>query len=132
MDAEVRIAEPLWNAVRAYHLRPGKEIEALSYLWARVEATNHGINVLVPHTAPLLRFAPDCFERQTGGNVRLHPDVQRGMLVKFAASHLNALINIHDHWFDALTAFSRIDDADDIGGVRQTSGVSSAGGKSKK
>ena len=113
MDAELRIAEPVWNAVRAYHLRPGKEIEALSYLWARVEVKAGVIRVLVPHTAPLLRFAPDCFERQTSGNVRLHADVQRGMLISFAASHLNALINIHDHWFDARTAFSGIDDADD-------------------
>jgi molybdopterin/thiamine biosynthesis adenylyltransferase len=113
MHIELRIAEPVWSALRAYHFRPGKQLEALSYVWARVENAPDGIRILVPHTAPLLRFAADCFERQTGSNVRLHADVLRGMLISFAAFSYNALINVHDHWFDGRTAFSTIDDADD-------------------
>ena len=110
---DLRIAAPVWEALRAYHLRPEKRVEALSYVWAWAETGEAGVRILVPHTAPLLRFAPDCFERQSGGNVRLHGDVLRGMLIGFARSHLNCLINVHDHWFDDRTVFSGVDDEDD-------------------
>jgi ThiF family len=112
-DLELRIAAPVWNALNAYHLAPGKHVEALSYLFAEIDESSDAIRILVPHTAPLVRFDADCFERQTPGHVRLHSDVERGLLIGFARSHYRCLINIHDHWFDAYPAFSPVDDADD-------------------
>lgn len=111
---ELRIATSVWDALYAYHLEFGKQVEALSYLFAGIEETGDAIRILVPHTAPVLRFGADCFERQSAGNVRLHRDVQRGVLIEFARSHYGCLINAHDHWFDTRRpAFSKIDDADD-------------------
>ena len=113
MKLHIRIAGPVMEALRAYHLREGKRAESLSYIWARAVFLKDRILVLVPHSAPMKLFAPDCFLRQSGGNVQLEPDVLNGMLVNFAASDYNCLINIHDHWFDEYTCFSRLDDADD-------------------
>ena len=112
---ELRIAAPIWDALCAYHLDPAKRVEALSYVFAEMEYVGRNyFRILVPHTAPLFRFAADCFESQSGGHVRLRDDVQRGLLIAFARSHLSCLINIHDHWFDAHPVFSSIDDADDL------------------
>lgn len=113
MKLTLRIAAPVMERLRAYHLAPGKRIEALSYLWARAVVRNGEILVVVPHNAPLKLFAPDCFIRQSAGTVQLQPDVLNGMLVGFAASDYNCLINIHDHWFAENAGFSGIDDSDD-------------------
>lgn len=113
MELVIRIAAPVMDKLRAYHLGSEKRAEALSYIWARAVATRKGVVVLVPHNAPLLLFAPDCFIRQSAGNVQLAPDVLNGMLVEFARSTFNCLVNVHDHWFDERTRFSGIDDADD-------------------
>jgi ThiF family len=110
---ELRIAASVWNAIVAYHLTAGKKKEALSYLFAEVDETDDVIRILVPHTAPLSLFDPDCFECQSGGHVRLHKDVLQGLLIGFTRSHYPCLINTHDHWFDTHPVFSRIDDADD-------------------
>jgi hypothetical protein len=112
---ELRIAAPVWDALRAYHLDPAKRVEALSYLFAGVEKSEGAIRILVPHNAPLFRFDGNCFESRSGAHLRLHDDVQRGLLISFARSHHPCLINVHDHWFAyAGTTFSRVDDADDI------------------
>lgn len=110
---ELRIAAPIWNALRAYHLDPDKRVEALSYVFATIDESEDAIRILVPHGAPLIRFGPDCFQRQAAGNVRLHGDALRGLMIRFALSHYGCLINVHDHWFSARTDFSRVDDADD-------------------
>lgn len=111
---KIRIAAPIMERLREYHLSDGKRTEALSYIWARAIVRPDRILVLVPHNAPLKLFAPDCFVRQSAGNVQLQPDVLNGMLVGFAATDYNCLINIHDHWFDERTRFSGIDDNDDV------------------
>src|SRR5690349_15739206 len=110
---ELRIAAPLWEKLRTYHLDPVKRVEALSYLFAEVDETEDAIRILVPHTAPQICFAADCFARQTGHRVQLHDDVQRGLLIAFARAHQACLINVHDHWFHAQPRFSPVDDADD-------------------
>ena len=113
MNLRIRIAASVVERLRGYHLAPGKRAEALSYIWAQAMPTSDGVQVLVPHTAPLKLFAPDCFNRQSAGNVQLAPDVLNGMLVGFAGSPFNCLINVHDHWFAEYTRFSGIDDRDD-------------------
>ncbi|MBL8528387.1 MAG: ThiF family adenylyltransferase [Burkholderiales bacterium] len=100
--------------LRAFHLAPGKQREALSYLWATAVPTAAGLTVLVPHNAPVFLMGDDCYERQSGGNVRLAPEVLNGLLVQFAATDWNCLVNCHDHWFDERTEFSSIDDRDDL------------------
>lgn len=114
MKLHIRLAAPVMEALRTYHLNEGKRAEALSYVWARAVRLKDRVLVVVPHNAPVKLFAPDCFVRQSGGNVQLQPDVLNGMLVGFASSDYNCLINIHDHWFDNYTRFSSIDDGDDI------------------
>lgn len=114
MQLHIRMADPIMTALRKYHLADGKRTEALSYVWARAVRLEDRILVLVPHNAPVKLFAPDCFARQSGGNVQLQPDVLNGMLVNFAASDYNCMINVHDHWFDEYTRFSGIDDHDDV------------------
>lgn len=110
----LRFAEALWQRIAAYHLAPGKRREALSYLFCRVERVLGGMVLLAPADSPYFALAPDCFARQHGGNVRLRKDVQDGLLVEFAASDYNCLVNIHDHWFCDDAVFSTIDDADDL------------------
>lgn len=116
MKIRLKISASIWRQLRAHHLAPGKRVEAMSFLWARAVVTSDAITILVPHTAQLMILAEDCFERQSAGNVRLRVDVLNGMLIRFAAAgDYNVLINIHDHWFDdLLTAFSGVDDRDDL------------------
>jgi molybdopterin/thiamine biosynthesis adenylyltransferase len=111
---ELFMADTIWRALQAYHLAPDKHVEALSYVFATLDESEEAIRILVPHTAPLIRFDPDCFQRQASGNVKLHEDVLRGLLIRFAQSPYGCLINVHDHWFCARTNFSRVDDADDL------------------
>lgn len=113
-DLTLRVDARLWRRLRDFHLRPGKREESLSYVWARCERVRGGQVVLVPADAPVYQLGPDCYERQSGGNVRLHPDVLNGMLVEFARSEFNCLVNVHDHWFAEDAQFSGVDDDDDL------------------
>lgn len=114
MTMKIRIAKSVVNDLKAHHLAEGKSEESLSYLWAFATPIEDGLIVHVPHNAPRVLFAPDCFVNQSYGNVRLDPEVLNGMLVQFAASSYNCLINVHDHWFDKTTSFSSVDDRDDV------------------
>lgn len=115
MNVKIRMSADVYNRLRAYHLAADKRFEAISYLWARVVETPSGVVVLIPHNARVIMFAQDCFENQSSGNARLHRDVLNGMLIDFASSDYNCLVNVHDHWFaSAGTSFSGIDDGDDI------------------
>ncbi|WP_333875790.1 ThiF family adenylyltransferase [Methylobacter sp.] len=115
MKITINMSATLMERINTHHLAPGKRFESLSYVWARVVHSPTGsIRVVIPHNAPVLFFAPDCFISQSAGNVRLAPEVLNGMLVKFAASSFNCLVNVHDHWFDAHTRFSNADDRDDL------------------
>ena len=109
----IRIGRALWERVLDHHLADGKRVEALSYVWARCERTMGGLVVLIPSKAPYFAFQADCYERQSSGNVRLRPDVLNGMLVEFAGSDYNCVVNIHDHWFAQHGVFSAVDDEDD-------------------
>jgi hypothetical protein len=109
----MHIPTRVWDQMHAYHLGAAKPVEALSYLFATIDESGDRVRILVPPTAPAIQFGPDCFERQAAGNVRLYRDVLRGLLIRFAQSHYDALINVHDHWFSAYPSFSCIDDADD-------------------
>lgn len=111
--ANFRISDVLWNRIKRFHLAPGKDKESLSYLWARCERVLGGYVVLAPEDAPYFAFGSDCYLRQSSGNVQLRRDVLNGMLVEFAKSDYNCLINIHDHWFSDDAVFSGVDDADD-------------------
>lgn len=102
------------DRLRVHHLAPGKRVESLSYIFANALCSPTGIVVVIAHNAPMLFFAPDCFINQSAGNVRLAPEVLNGMLIKFAASSFNCLVNVHDHWFDRHTRFSGVDDRDDL------------------
>ena len=113
MTLKIRIAESVMKDLEAHHLAGGKSEESLSYLWAFATPVVDGLIVHVPHNAPRILFDPDCFDNQSYGNVRLDPEVLNGMLVRFAASSYNCLINVHDHWFDQTTSFSTVDDRDD-------------------
>ena len=110
----IRMGAALWQRVRDHHLAPDKRIEALSYAWARCERVLGGWVVLLPADSPWFAFQPDCYENQAGGNVRLRPDVLNGMLIAFAGSGYNCLVNIHDHWFADQGVFSSVDDEDDV------------------
>jgi molybdopterin/thiamine biosynthesis adenylyltransferase len=114
VTVSIKISSRVWERLCRYHLAPGKHSESLSYILAQAICTPDGITVLIPHTAPVLLFDTDCFVRQSAGNVQLAPDVLNGMLIKFAASYYNCLINVHDHWFDEFTRFSGVDDHDDL------------------
>lgn len=113
-DLTLRVDARVWRRLRDFHLCPGKREESLSYVWARCERVRGGQVVLVPGDAPVYQLGPDCYERQSGGNVRLHPDVLNGMLVEFARSEFNCLVNVHDHWFADDAQFSGVDDDDDL------------------
>lgn len=113
MAVSIRMSEHIWKRLCRYHLAHGKQSESLSYIWAQAVSTPHGVIVLIPHTAPVLLFDDDCFVRQSAGNVQLEPEVLNGMLIKFADTSYNCLINVHDHWFADFTQFSGVDDHDD-------------------
>jgi len=110
----IRIAPKVMERLREYHLAQSKRREALSYIWARAIVTRKGVWVVVPHNAPLKLLAADCFTHQSVGNVQLRSDVLNGMMISFAATDYNCLINIHDHWFADEASFSGIDDKDDL------------------
>jgi molybdopterin/thiamine biosynthesis adenylyltransferase len=116
MKFRLKISASVWHQLRQYHLAPGKQVEALSYLFGRAVVTTNSVTILVSHTAEPILFAPDCFERQSSGQVRLIPDVLNSLLVRFAAAgEFNCLLNCHDHWFDRSSPkFSTIDDHDDL------------------
>lgn len=113
-SVSLRVDGTLWQRLREFHLRQGKREEALSYVWARCERVPGGHVVLVPPDAPFFPLGADCYERSSGANVRLRPDVLNGMLVEFARSDFNCLVNVHDHWFSEHADFSGVDDADDM------------------
>ena len=114
MTVTLRIASAIMSRLRDYHLTAGKNVEALSYIWAQAYAPKENqMTIVIPHNAPLFLFAQDCFVRQSSSSVQLRSDVLNGLLVEFAASHFNCLINIHDHWFSKNARFSQIDDHDD-------------------
>ncbi len=115
MQMKMRMAKATWERLRSYHISPGKQVERLSFLWARAyQDGKANTTVIVPHNAPLFLFADDCYSHQSAAHCRLMPEVLNGMLVLFAASDYNTLINIHDHWFDQTTHFSSLDDAGDL------------------
>lgn len=114
MTVSIKMSEQIWERLCRYHLAPGKRSESLSYIWAQAISTRRGVTVLIPHTAPVLLFDSDCFVRQSAGNVQLEPPVLNGMLIKFADTSYNCLINVHDHWFADFTHFSGVDDHDDV------------------
>jgi hypothetical protein len=115
MQTKMRMAKATWERLRSYHFSPGKKVERLSFLWARAYQDGLGnTTIIVAHNAPLFLFDDDCYSHQSAANCRLLPEVLNGMLVLFAASDYNTLINIHDHWFDQTTRFSGLDDADDL------------------
>jgi ThiF family protein len=115
MQTKMRMAKATWERLRSYHFSPGKRVERLSFLWARAYRNGSAnTTVIVSHNAPLFLFADDCYSHQSGANCRLLPEVLNGMLVQFAASDYNTLINIHDHWFDETTHFTTIDDTGDL------------------
>lgn len=111
----LRIAAPVWDRLKGFHLAKGKQHESLSYIWARCEVVDGQHIILVPPDAPLFSFADDCLLSQAWGQVTLLPEVLNGMLVEFAKSGLyNCLVNVHDHWFAEHGEFSAVDDADDL------------------
>lgn len=110
----LRVDADLWKRLRAFHLREGKRSEALSYVWARCERVLGGHVVLMPAGAPFLALDADCYERHGSAQVCLRPDVLNGMLVEFARSDFNCLVNVHDHWFAEDADFSGVDDTDDL------------------
>lgn len=114
MKITVNMSESIMERLRSHHLAQGKSKESLSYLWGRAVSTPSGIRVIIPFNAPVLLFSSDCFISQSAGNVRLAPEVLNAMLVRFAASSYNCLVNVHDHWFDTHTRFSGVDDHDDV------------------
>jgi ThiF family len=113
-NATIRISDVLWDRIKRFHLAPDKAKESLSYVWARCERVMGGYVVLLPEDTPFFAFDSDCFTRQSSGNVQLNKDVLNGMLVEFAKSDFNCLVNIHDHWFSNNATFSNVDDADDL------------------
>ncbi len=110
----LKIGKVFYEMLRKVHLAQGKQVEALSYAFARCEATANGWVVLLPDDAPYFPFDVDCYDRVSAGNVRLNTHVFKGLLVEFAASDYNCLVNIHDHWFADSAQFSSVDDADDV------------------
>lgn len=111
----VRVAQSHWAAVQAHQLQPGKKVEELSYLFGHAcRLEDDTVLVTVGPKVPLFQFAPDCYDAQSGGHVRLSTEVMNSVLVKFAASPFNCLINLHSHWFQKVPDFSDVDDADDL------------------
>ena len=113
-EITVRLAAVHWQRLRGFHLAPGKRRETLSYLWGRTCRVRGGLVILVPHDAPCLMLGDDCYLRSSGAQVTLQPDVLNGMLVEFARSDYDCLINVHDHWFSDSAEFSSVDDEDDL------------------
>jgi molybdopterin/thiamine biosynthesis adenylyltransferase len=113
-NLRLRLGPNLYQTMRGIHLAPGKQVEALSYAFARSERTADGWVILLPDDAPYFPFGKDCYDSVSAGNVRLNKAVLNGLLVEFAASDYNCLVNIHDHWFAKDAVFSGVDDADDI------------------
>lgn len=114
MNTTLRICAPLFETLKRYHLDKDLPVEKLSYVFGRrVQAGDRTI-LLIPNQAPVL-FAPDCFVHQSGGHVSLDPAVINAVLVEFAASDWDVIVNVHDHWFShGGTRFSGVDDADDL------------------
>ena len=110
----VRIDARLWERIQAFHLAPGKRVESLSLAWGRCDLVDGEWLLLMPDQTPWMPFGPDCLEVAAPGQVRLRPDVLNGVLVQFASSCFNCLVNIHDHWFADDAHFSPVDDEDDL------------------
>lgn len=114
MSTALRICASLFETLKRYHLDKKQPVERLSYVFGRRVQTGERTIILIPNQTPVL-FAPDCFVHQSGGHVSLDPAVFNAMLVEFAASDWDVIVNVHDHWFSrAGTRFSAVDDADDL------------------
>lgn len=110
----VRVADKVWQTITGHQLQPGKQLEELSYVFAHASQIGDTTIVTVGPHAPVCQFAPDCYEVQRGQQVRLLNDVFRSVLVQFAASSYNCLVNLHSHWFQQVPTFSGVDDRDDV------------------
>ncbi|MGH8584397.1 MAG: HesA/MoeB/ThiF family protein [Gammaproteobacteria bacterium] len=114
MSTTLRICAPLLETLKRYHLDKEQPVERLSYVFGRRVQAGDRVILLIPNQVPVL-FAPDCFVHQSGGHVSLDAAVLNAMLVEFAASDWDVIINVHDHWFcRGGTRFSGVDDADDL------------------
>ena len=110
----LRLPEEHWQKLMAYHFAEKKRYEALSFLWGYTSVIQKTPLICVPHNVERLLLAPDCFETQSGGHLRLRKSVQVGITMEFARSTYNTLINIHDHADILMPSFSGTDDNDDL------------------
>lgn len=114
MSTTLRICAPLLESLQRHHLHKDQPVERLSYVFGRRVQTGERTIILIPNQTPVL-FASDCFVHQSGGHVSLDPAVLNAVLVEFAASDWDVIVNVHDHWFcRGGTRFSGVDDADDL------------------
>jgi molybdopterin/thiamine biosynthesis adenylyltransferase len=114
MAMTLRMTEPVYTALRSYHLDPAYERERISYAFGRLVRGPNGTDTVLVADPPIF-LADDCYNSQSGGHVALDPDVLNSILAAFARSDCNVLVNIHDHWFSSGgTNFSSIDTQDEV------------------
>jgi len=114
MATKLRVTEPIWRALRQYHLDPRVRRERISYLFGTLVEGPRTDRTIIVADQPVL-LSDDCYITQTGGHVSLCPLVQNSILAAFAKTDHDCLINVHDHFFAAAnTTFSSIDTADEI------------------
>jgi hypothetical protein len=114
MGARIRITRSVWEALRRHHTDPSVKRERISYLFGRSVRGRDGIETILLATPPILP-SDDCFIDQSGGHVRLDPQVLNAVMAAFARTDCNTFVNVHDHWFARSgTDFSAVDTRDDL------------------
>lgn len=109
----VRMAAPVYEALARHHRDPAVRCERASFAFGRSVGGANGVHAFLLSEPPI-RPADDCYLAQSGGHLTLDPQVLNSVLVRFAGSDADVLVNVHDHWFSrGGTTFSPVDDADD-------------------
>ncbi|MCU0755783.1 MAG: ThiF family adenylyltransferase [Xanthomonadales bacterium] len=105
----LRFTVAAWRLLEQHHRHDGPS-ERCSAAFGRLLQSDRGESVLVTERDIVL-FADADYQWHLGAAVAIKPEAVRRLLWCFARSDAEALITIHDHWFDlGGTRFSMVDD----------------------
>lgn len=113
MFINIKLQEDMFANIKGYHLETNKE--RLSFIFANSIKRGDRTTIIVPNHQSIILPDDDCYQKQTGSNVRLKKEVQGSIYQQLIDSGCDVLINVHDHWFSKEgTLFSSVDDQDDL------------------
>ncbi len=91
MFINIRLQEDIFDNVKSYHLETNKE--RLSFIFANFIKRGDRTTIIVPNHQSIILPDDDCYQKQTGSNVRLKKEVQGAIYQQFIDSGCDVFIN---------------------------------------